>query len=141
MAGDPFECFAQKSYDHLPRAALEKQAIELEDYANQGGLSGVQPSRPLGGSSDESAFERQVRKMQDGELRKAIWLLERARMKFHLVCSCWYASEGESDAMWRIYAQQTGVGIKTTVSRLQGAIESLQMPKLYAQGTKFTLAP
>ncbi len=109
IRGDPFECRAKKSFDHLDRAALELRARELKEYAPE---SIQYPPRILPPPSfgySPPQFDSEIQQMTLEALKDAVWYLERERLQWDLVCSCWYRGTVESDAMWRIYAPQLGV--------------------------------
>jgi hypothetical protein len=144
IKGDPFECFAKKSFNHLNRAELETRANQLEEYAPD---SSHRPFYPpnlsaadfLTFRSYKSCFGSEIKEMTDEELRDAVWYLERERLKNDLVCSCWHKGTVESDAMWKIYAAQLGVSIGSSVTRMKSGVKMI-LPQIYAAQAELNLA-
>ena len=143
IEGDPFECSASKSYKHLSRQQLEQHVLLRREYAPN------LLTRPdilffhdwfAPSHSTGSSFNRYVQGLSVLDLRKTAWYLERERLKHDLVCSCWYRGRQESDAMWRIHADRTGVAIFSSVSRMRTAIKCCSVPKIAAHDFKLTLA-
>jgi hypothetical protein len=52
-----------------------------------------------------------------------------ARQEFFV--NCWHASEHENFAMWKIYAEESGVCIQTTFSRLKNSLSKQQIEPIY----------
>jgi hypothetical protein len=144
IKGDPFECFCQKNYDHLDRPELEKLAKQLEIYAPSEAKGTIYPPEITNvwmkiGLEGKPLFDHQIQKMPLQDLKRAVWYLERERLKNELVCCCWYKGASESDAMWKIYASQLGVFISSSAARMESAMK-LMMPKIYASQTQLKLA-
>ena len=143
IKGDPFECYCQKNYDHLDRPELETLAKQLELYAPDEAKGTIFPPEitnvwaKIG--HGKPLFDHQIQKMPIEDLKKAVWYLERERLKNDLVCCCWYKGKGESDAMWKIYATQLGVMFTTSPARIEKATQ-LVLPKIYLEFTKLKLA-
>ena len=140
MAGDPLECSASKDYTQLGSRALVEQACELKSFARDAGYQEAGSLGSLHGKDSHTAYMRHLQEMDRAQLEKAVWLLERARLKFHLLCSCWFKGSAESDAMWRLYAHQTGAAITTSVARLKAAKMRCKLPADLVSQTKLTLA-
>jgi hypothetical protein len=139
--GDPFECAAKPDYSGTHRDELEKSIIRLRELTPKS-ESQDDPLSFLGFGRVQSpppTFEERIKSMTDKELGEAAWYVEHSRLKYELKCSCWYGSEMESDAMWRLYCDSFGVCISTTVSRLKASI-SCYVPKLFANDVKLSLA-
>ena len=138
IQGDPFECCAKRSFDHLDRAALELRARQLKEYAPE---SVRYPPRilppPFLYSPPE--FGSDIQQMTLEDLKDAVWYLERERLKGDLVCSCWHKGAVESDAMWKIYAPQLGVSISSSVARMKSGMKMI-VPKILAGRAILNLA-
>jgi len=144
IKGDPFECFCQKNYDHLNRPELEKLAKQHEIYAPSEAKGTIYPPEITNiwvkiGLQGKPLFDDQIQKMPLEDLKRAVWYLERERLKNELVCCCWYKGSSESDAMWKIYASQLGVFISTSAARMESAMK-LMTPKIYANQIELKLA-
>ena len=142
IAGDPFECSARMTYDHLSR---EKKMDELRHqairYAPRGEMDNADFAPVFGFKSEgESKFSARLKEMSDPDLDKALWFCERERLKEELKCCCWYLGTDESDAMWKIYANQFGVAFTTTVERLRSSLRAIRMQKKYAGNSKLVIS-
>ncbi|MGA2178202.1 MAG: hypothetical protein ABSH15_01275 [Verrucomicrobiota bacterium] len=141
MVGDPFECWAKKSFDQLDRAALEGLAKQLEEYAPTSSYFPINYSNPfdLSASKPEPQFDSDIKQMTLEQLKDAVWYLERERLKNNLVCSCWHKGDIESDAMWKIYASQLGVSISSSAARMKSGIKMI-VPKIYEEHAELHLS-
>jgi hypothetical protein len=139
---DPHECDAKSDYSQVAREELERRVIDLREFVPE---SATDASGFASGSRYASAlnvidsFEDRVKRMSLDDLTQAAWFVEHSRLKQELVCSCWYGSEMDSDAMWRLYCEHVGVAITTSVSRLKRAV-SCFVPKLFSEHFKLSLA-
>lgn len=140
MEADPLECSAVRSYTQLDKDALVEKACALKSFARDAGYREAENLGSLHEKDAYAVFERHLREMELDKLKKAVWLLERARLKFHLMCNCWFQGSPESDAMWRLYAHQTGVAITTSVARLKEAKLRCKLPTNLVSQTKLALA-
>jgi len=142
MDGDPFECSEAKMYDDFDRTKLQDYILSREQYAPDlfNPYEYEPPGWHGGGQSSRSRYEHFVRSLTDEHLIDAAWYLERERLKDDLVCGCWYLGRQESDAMWRIYANQIGVSVVSSVSRLKAGIQSCSVPKVCERDFTLTLA-
>jgi hypothetical protein len=141
MEGDPFECIAAETYDHVDRAKLEEYVLLREQYVPDH-FQTYEFKTPCwldGSLSSRSRYESFIRNLSDEKLRDAAWYLERNRLKEDLVCGCWYLGRQESDAMWRIYADHIGVSVVTSVARLKAGIQSCLVPKISEKDFTLTL--
>ena len=138
MEGDPFECRAKRTYDHLDRASLELRARQLKEYAPE---SVRYPPRILPPPSLYSppTFDSDIEQMTLETLKDAVWYLERERLQWDLVCSCWHRGTVESDAMWKIYAPQLGVSISSSAARMKSGMRMI-VPKILAGRARLNLA-
>jgi hypothetical protein len=144
IKGDPFECFAKKSLNHLNRVELEARANQLKEYAPDSSYYPLYPPNlsaadMLTFRSYESRFGSEMKQLSDEELKDAVWYLERERLKNDLVCSCWHKGTIESDAMWKIYASQLGVSISSSAAKMKSSIKMI-VPKIYAEQAELNLA-
>jgi hypothetical protein len=142
MEGDPFECFARQSFDHLSRPELERYAKQLE-YLAPDSAKGLDYSPGIANAwarigKGQPRFDNQIQRLSLEELRSAVSYLERERLKHDLVCSCWYKGTGESDAMWKIYAAQLGVSITSSAAQMEAAMK-LMVPRIYAKRIELKL--
>jgi hypothetical protein len=136
---DPRECHAVPTYEALDKNELLKRLRHLKEFAPESAINAFrfEPLDFFVGSRD--SFESYIQKLELPALREALWFLEHTRLCQELYCSCWYGSEMESDAMWKIYCQSVGVAVTTTVSRLKSAI-SCMVPRVLAEHVKLMLA-
>lgn len=138
---DPYECYAKPDYNQMPREQLERYVMGRREFAPESfqnadtNFFGIYQT--LGGTPD--SFEDTIKKMSLDDLKQAAWFAEHSRLKQELVCSCWYGSEMDSDAMWRLYCESVGVSITTSVSRLKAAVTCF-VPKVFAGDFKLSLA-
>lgn len=144
MAGDPFECAARFGFNGWTDPKLKERAKELENWAPVSARNPFQPKIYVAGELRpdalyQSKFDSDLARMDQAELRDAVWFLEKERIKQRVVCSCWYGGESDSDAMWKIYAAQVGVSIVTTPARLRASV-SLSAQETEAPNVKLTLA-
>ncbi|HEY3930738.1 MAG TPA: hypothetical protein VGM58_00030 [Verrucomicrobiae bacterium] len=149
IEGDPFECFAKKSFSHLRRDELEARAKELEEYTPESSRLPYFPPNLSAGEVLSFAFEQrhlrgsqfytEIQQMTLDDLKDTIWYLERERLKENLVCSCWHEGTVESDAMWKIYASQLGVSINSSAARMKSSVKMI-IPKIYAEQAQLKLA-
>jgi hypothetical protein len=134
---DPHECSARPDYSHMPREELERRVISLREFAPKSeSEAGYNP--PLYYPATKT-FEGTIKTMPLDALMEAAWFVEHSRLKKELVCSCWYGSEIESDAMWRLYCGHFGVAITTSVSQLKTAVKCF-VPKVLSGDFKLFLA-
>ena len=138
LNGDPFECYARTDYGSC-RQVLESRALKLGHYAP--GASAISALSDFEDAfiSPRKHFEESLKTLLLPELKKAVWYLERQRFQTEITCTCWYRGDAESDAMWKIYANQLGVAITTTVRRLKHAFTCHTLSGL-ADSFKLTLA-
>ena len=139
IQGDPFECRARKSFDHLNRAELELRARQLKEYAPE---SIQYPPRILPPPSFDYSppqFDSDIQQMTLEALKDAVWYLERERLQRDLVCSCWHRGTVESDAMWKIYAPQLGVSISSSAAGMKSGMKMI-VPKILAARARLNLA-
>ena len=117
---DPFECaiFPPGRYSRLSEPILKIRARDLAE---------VLPERFWHREGNRRAaiadYLALVGKTPRAELEKCVWALEREKLLEQIVCSCWYEGEPESEAMWRLYANQHGVAIETTVKQLKASLK------------------
>jgi hypothetical protein len=140
IQGDPFECRAKRSFNHLDRATLELRARELKEYAPESIQylpRGILPPPSSGYSPPQ--FDSDIQQMTLEALKDALWYLERERLQWDLVCSCWHRGTVESDAMWKIYAPQLGVSISSSAARMKSGMKMI-VPKTLAAHAKLNLA-
>jgi hypothetical protein len=115
---DPFECgisLPQATRD-LRRRALESEAISLMRYLPQEYQSGDRVE-------DYQQTERLLKKTKIAALREHVAEMRLFLLRHRMVCNCWHLSDGESDAMWKLYGGGVGVMLVSTVARLQAAIK------------------
>ena len=138
---DPHECDAKPDYSLRSRPELERQVIDLREFAPKSAAEargfGFGSGYPLALDVPVSLEDR-VKLMSLDDLKQAAWFVEHSRLKQELVCSCWYDGEKESDAMWRLYCEHVGVAITTSVSCLKKAV-SCSVPKLFSKDFKLSL--
>jgi hypothetical protein len=140
--GDPFECAARPDYSKISREELERRLLGLREFIpkhampdEKFSIMGAFYAAPI-----PMTIEQMINAMSVEKLREAVWCVEHTRLQRELVCSCWYGSGMESDAMWRLYCEQVGVSISTTVSRLKASI-SYSVPKILAEHFELSLEP
>jgi hypothetical protein len=131
--GDPFECNARPDYSSLTR----QQLIERLDILKRTEPHLVPVSKPLPWSFIPAPDG--VQQWTRSELDDAVWFLERAAALGNVACCCWYASDVESDAMWRLYCGEVGAAIVTSVSSLRSSIQC-HVPRLFSSGFQLTVA-
>lgn len=140
MVGDPYECRAKKDLKPLSTDTLINAAKELQGYAPR---PTHQESRHALNEHFDLVpawrFEDQIRKLSRPQLEDTVSHLQLQKLKAQLVCACFYGSTEQSDAMWRIYASQVGVSIRTTAARLRNAF-SVYCRKEYVDKVRFYLA-
>ena len=141
---DPRECDARPDYNQASREDLERKVIELKEFApDSEDTSSIYSFHSLGlvsgGLSVKNSFEDRVKQMSLNDLKQAAWFVEHERLKQDLVCSCWYGSAMESDAMWKLYCDRVGVAITTSVSRLKSSVKC-HVPKLFSDHLRLSLA-
>lgn len=122
-SGDPFECalWPSQRYNSWTRDNFIERALSL---------SSVLP-RPV-------LFEEQIKqlakfkdflaKAKDNRLTKTVSWLELEFYRRRIICSCWHENKHESDAMWKIYSDRTGVAIKSTAELLAKSIKGYMAP-------------
>jgi hypothetical protein len=117
---DPFECatFPPGRYSRLSQPTLKTRARELADLLPER-LCHRERNRPAATADYLALVEETPR----AELEKCVWELERGKLLERVVCSCWYEGESESEAMWKLYANQHGVAIESTVKQLKASIK------------------
>jgi hypothetical protein len=85
IAGDPSECFCQKNYDGLNRHELEELAKQLELYAPDEAKGTIYPPEIITIwqhiYNGKSRFDTQIHDMPLEDLKRAVWYLERERLK------------------------------------------------------------
>jgi hypothetical protein len=118
--GDPFEC------NILPRGRYSRfSEPNLKALARK--LSAFLPERFFEREGKREAATTHYLSLVDGEpraeLEKCVWKLECEKLSKEIVCSCWYEGEPESEATWKLYANQHGVAIETTVKQLKASIK------------------
>jgi hypothetical protein len=130
--GDPFECCARLP---LPsgRDALMGRITELAQYAPLPG------KRSLPTQADMENLRQQLAQFDDSQLADALHYVEQQSMFDRVACSCWHRGALESDAMWKVYAGQLGVMLKSTVHRLETALMEVSVMQLYAAQTELCL--
>ncbi len=75
-------------------------------------------------------------------LRKWILDLEVRKFRQRVVCSCWYLGEDESDAMWKVYANQLGVALVSSVGRLSASLKGSYSDGVYSYDPQdYLIAP
>ena len=75
------------------------------------------------------------------QLRQHVLQMEAAQFKARIVCGCWHAGT-ESDAMWKIYGQQLGVMMVSTVGPLKKSLRGTYSKIACAPNPqKYTIAP
>lgn len=72
---------------------------------------------------DYKRHERLLKGSNIAELRQHLAEMRLILLRSRVVCNCWHLSEGESDAMWKLYGNGVGVMIVSTVKRLRTAIK------------------
>ena len=137
---DPSECSVAPDYSGLSRKELECRIAELREFAPVELTGMPTPMELLRGPFPYPTYLSHIERLSDDELRQAMWFVQYKRLSEHLFCSCWYGSEMESDAMWRLYCQQVGVVITTTVADLKDTCRC-RVAKLFEKDFKLTLAP
>jgi hypothetical protein len=144
--GDPHECEASPDYSRISDDALKKSILDLaEEYVTEADLNLWRPLQfdllVLGQRQPvtKSSVSEVLDKMSQDELRQAAWCVEHRRLQDELCCNCWYDSELESDAMWRLYCDRVGVSIATTVKTLQRSIKC-EVPMIFKDRMKLHLA-
>ena len=117
MNSDPYEGFPPAVAIKEMYSASDLYYKEVTDYVCSLESSG-QPKTP--------EFFGAIRKAKDHlATRSAVF-----RKLFNFISkgslvSCWYYSEHQSEAMWKLYSDQgKGVAVKTTVGKLKRALES-----------------
>ncbi len=117
---DPFECatFPPGRYSRLSEPTLKTRARDLADALPEH-LCHREGNRRAATADYLALVEETPR----AELEKCVWELEREKLLEQIVCSCWYQGEPESEAMWKLYANQHGVAIETTVKQLKASIK------------------
>lgn len=118
--GDPFEASISNrvKYEQMDLAALRNRALQLLDQIPHDVMA-------------RNAHERRKRalklldSMDNDLLIDSIIDLEIRQFRSGIVCSCWHEGDGESDAMWKIYAAHPGVCIESTVGRLKESFENI----------------
>ena len=118
---DRFECatFPRGRYSHLSEPILKTYARDLADLLPEP-FCQREGGRPAATDHYSSLVEGTPR----AEIEKCVWELEREKLLERVVCSCWYKGESESEAMWKLYANQHGVAIESTVKRLTSSIKA-----------------
>ena len=121
---DPFE-------GYLPSVALDAHASisrkyveDLERSHQQLAMSRANQGFPL--------TEEEIEKLRASvdDLRSSFRRLLPAIAKTTMV-NCWHASDSESEAMWRLYAENgKAVAIETTLDALKEAIQARDYPSL-----------
>jgi hypothetical protein len=115
---DPFECAipVRLGCKTRKRAQLESEAMSL--------LPSVPGDLKTGDRDyDYNRYKRWLTHCTHKELVAHVSEMELKLYRFRIVCSCWHLSEGENDAMWKIYGGQLGVMLVSTVGRLAKAIK------------------
>jgi len=75
-------------------------------------------------------------------LRKWILDLEVRKFRQRVVCSCWHLGEDESDAMWKVYANQLGVALVSSVGRLATSLKGSYSDGIYSYDPQdYLIAP
>src|SRR5882724_5504041 len=115
MKTDPYECgrlidFNLDRYDH---ARLVGKAEELYKFAKP------EAERTIPNKDPRPFYRDRLNEMSVDDLRRFVLHLLLVQHVSRIACSCWHMNEGESDAMWRLYCQESGVAIQSTVERLQ----------------------
>lgn len=117
-AVDPFECGIPlpQTTRKMRLNALRSEASFLQQY--------LPKSYQTGDSvEDYKRHERLLKGSNIAELRQHLAEMRLILLRSRVVCNCWHLSEGESDAMWKLYGNGVGVMIVSTVKRLRTAIK------------------
>jgi len=121
---DPFE-------GYLPSVAFDAHTSIFRKYVNDLELAHQQLAEhrqnkgyPLTDS------ERATLQMSVEDIRSSLRRLLPAIAKTTTV-NCWHASEGESEAMWRLYAENgKAVAVETTLDALKSSIQERDCPSI-----------
>ena len=122
MRMDPYECSRVIDYDldGLDRDALTYRANEMYPFAK------LEAERTIPNKDPEPYYRDKINQMSLEELRALVLRLSLRKRTSRIWCSCWYINDcgGESDAMWRLYAQEHGVAIQSNVEKLASSLKS-----------------
>jgi hypothetical protein len=115
---DPYECalLPRQKYRNSPRPLLKKRAMELMRFL---------PEALRHGDQQEyfKRYEELVGRCPTHKLRSVVLEMESCEVRERIVCSCWYSGDSESDAMWKLYANELGVALVSDVGRLARSIK------------------
>jgi hypothetical protein len=109
---DPYEGWLPDSHIGALKRVFQPQLDELKHTLDS--IRAMHPTRdhaPL-----DALFEDAQRKLDPRRV------LQEANNKFGV--SCWHINDGESDAMWKLYAAAgSGIAIESTKARLESALK------------------
>ena len=128
---DPWECSARRDYANMDREQLESIVIEIATLVPTLHLNALLSAHDL--------VPKQVKAMSLDELKQAAWFLEHSRFAEQVACSCWYGTDEDSDAMWRLYCSSVGVAITSSPERLKRSVKC-SVPAVLADEFELTLA-
>lgn len=114
---DPFECNipVAQTARNVGRRTLEREAISLVRYLPEEFACGDIVE-------DYKRCERILKRCDTAQIRQHVREMRLVLMQLRIICNCWHAQEGESDAMWKLYAANVGVMLVSTVKKLRDAI-------------------
>ncbi len=123
--GDPFECRIPVP---VPAHIIRMHGRKLKDRALK--IADDMLRKPMNSINRSPPSENERKKCQDevencssdDVLQKFIAAREAKEKSKCIVCNCWHMGSDESDAMWKIYANQHGLQIVSTVGRLRKAL-------------------
>ncbi|MDT9642572.1 DUF2971 domain-containing protein [Pseudomonas protegens] len=105
---------------HLPKKFHDEIASHLQSMMQSG------PEFPESAPKEIRNFEKELKESSSQQLKL---MREKARGR-KSIC-CWYESQFESEAMWKLYGDNgKSIAIKTTVGSLRKSIESRDNEKL-----------
>jgi hypothetical protein len=135
--GDPYECalLPRDKYRNSPRSILEDRAKDLLPFL---------PEELRQGDRREY-FERYndlVATCPIDKLRAVVLDMEARKIRERIVCSCWYSGDVESDAMWKVYANELGVALVSSVGCLAKSLKGAYSLVICSSNRQeYTIAP
>jgi hypothetical protein len=118
QAIDPFECGIP-----TPHATRGMKRAALKDEASFLHRSLPEHYRTGDVVEDMKRHDKLLRRANVRALRQHVAEMRLMLMKSRVICNCWHLSDGESDAMWKLYGDGTGVMIVSSIGRLRAAIK------------------
>src|SRR5262245_37119285 len=135
--GDPYECalYPRHKYRNARRSLLEERAKNLLKFLPEALRQGDR----------KEYFERYVElvsRCRTDKLREVVLDMEAREIRERIVCSCWYSGEFESDAMWKVYANELGVALVSDAGSLARSLEGAYSLVVCAPNPQeYTIAP